>query len=288
MVKQRKTNDLNFITTRYGKFWPLAPKAKDIDVRAIAYGLAGQYRYAGHSRLTVAQHSVVGSYYCENALAFLLHDSMEGLGFGDLTRIIKHAPGMKYYRNREIDSLAIVLCKFGLPPNLPATVKQVDETMWQAEMKILFGREPKRGETILPLTADQSRLWPPDEAERRFLARYAELTGNTISVRPDETVMFSLPAQFVQPNVTCRLEGISTPAVAAARLISTPSLPPRPPNSFTRSEYMKENGVAQSTATTALRRLADAGKIRSVRFKVASVDGRVETRTGWQLVEDTK
>src|SRR5665213_18990 len=74
------TNQLmdGWIMTVSGKaLYPLNPRPEDICIEDIAFGLAGEYRFANQcrSRYTVAQHCVLGSSLCERpvALPFLFH-----------------------------------------------------------------------------------------------------------------------------------------------------------------------------------------------------------------------
>jgi len=251
---------------RYGHFNPLRPSVKDVDVRNIAYGLAGEYRYSSQSRLTVAQHSVVGSYYCAEPLAFLLHDSSEALGFRDLTTPLKHSAPLAPYRKLDQAALAVVYEALHIPAlwNCDA-VKATDRAMYVTESFLLWKRPVEDGEEIFVLSEDHKRLWPPDEAERRFLARYSELAGD----RSVELV----GAITVGPS----------PASVAASLVSTTPLHERPLGSFTQAEYMRENGVSKSTAARMIEKLYAAGQIRPVKFHIEQRDRKRVLVGGWQL-----
>src|SRR5689334_12229501 len=83
-LKRGRMMDDEWILTSTGKrFFPLNPKIADIDIRDIAYGLAGEQRFSSqcYPRYTVAQHSYIVSCHVseKNALAALLHDASEGL-----------------------------------------------------------------------------------------------------------------------------------------------------------------------------------------------------------------
>ena len=57
-------HDGNWILTYSGKkFWPMAPRAEDLDIVDIAHALSNNCRYTGHVRkfYSVAQHSVLAS-----------------------------------------------------------------------------------------------------------------------------------------------------------------------------------------------------------------------------------
>jgi len=281
-----------YIRTRYGKFWPLDPRPQDIDVRDIAYSLAGQYRYVGYSRLTVAQHCVVGSYFIDPAvvaicfqdnrlrLTFLFHDADEALGLPDLARPVKHDRRLKAYVKFGENLQKCVSKKFDLLYPFPPIIHEIDNAMFRTEQKILFGRELRKGERLLNLTIDQSRLWPPDEAEHRFLARYEELTGERVRAVQPHKLFGNVPA----PDPAL-LAVLKSPAQAAASIITAP-LTDRPPRSFTASEYARENGVGIEAAHKQINKLRESSKVRSVKFKWQRSDGRVQLMSGWQLVDE--
>jgi hypothetical protein len=63
------------------QFWPIDPRADEIDIVDIAHALSQQCRFAGHCKsfYSVATHSWHTSNVCnsENALWGLLHDAAE-------------------------------------------------------------------------------------------------------------------------------------------------------------------------------------------------------------------
>jgi len=275
------------IRTRYGKFDPLKPRKNEVDIRDIAFGLAGEYRFSGHSRLTVAQHSVVGSYYCEEPLAFLLHDASEALGLRDIATPLKHTPKFKFYRDLENATLAVVYEALDIPAlwNCDA-VKATDRAMYVTESFRLWNRPVETGETFLPLTTKEYRIWPPDEAEQRFLARYSELTGDRSvelvgAITQGPHTIAGLPV-IDDPDATHTnfLVNSKTAAVVAATKLGVTS---RPPCSFTHAEYAKENNVSRATATYQIAKLRERGIVKPVRFSVVRSDGQRQTVGGWQL-----
>lgn len=129
-----------------GRFWPLAPRACDVDVRDIAHALALKCRYSGHCKsfYSVAQHSVLVSAFLEREgydrrvrLVGLLHDAAEAY-LVDMPRPIKYAPEMDGYRKLEDAVQAAVYAKFGLPAQELACVKKADEAMLELEMRHLM------------------------------------------------------------------------------------------------------------------------------------------------------
>ena len=107
-----------YIYTRSGKkIDPTNIKPEDIDIKDIAYALAGINRYGGHSRVTVAVHSVATAWVAKE-MGYdiltqqwaLLHDAAEAY-FGDVPRPMQMFVGggwRMYYERCEsaiIDSL---------------------------------------------------------------------------------------------------------------------------------------------------------------------------------------
>lgn len=167
------------IRLRSGRmFDPLNPDPKQITIEDIAYGLAGQFRYAGHSRFTVAQHSVLGARYLGNdpaALPFLLHDAEEGLGLPDLSRPVKHDPRFSFYVNSGYILQDAIWFRFNIRmSDHAAQVKFIDDAMLRTEQAQLFGRIPRPDEVILPIKIE---VWSPERAEEEFLQTYHLLTS---------------------------------------------------------------------------------------------------------------
>lgn len=268
-----------YIRLRSGrKFWPLDPHMVDIDVRDIAYGLAGQYRYAGHSRLTVAQHSVVGSCFMtedSNRLPFLAHDVPEGLGFCDCPSPVKRTPGFAAYCKAEKNCLMVVCEAWKVKFPFTKEVAYIDDVMARTEMKLILGWKVGAG-YVLNFSADQQRVWGPEEAEERFLRRYSELTGEVV-------------ADLDWFGAKSALSVLLPPTKLAARIADTALRlpdPPRPPNSFTQAEYARDNAVSIHTATRSIKKLYEAGRVKPVKFKTRRSDGQVTMVAGWELVEE--
>ncbi len=180
------------------RFYPLAPRAEDIELADVAHGLAMTCRYGGQSRhyYSVAEHCVIVSEVVERdalfaglpiatvrawALAALLHDSAEAY-IGDMVRPLKHQPEMLEFRNAE-RAIEVEVCRrfsLGAPTgDRTAAIKTVDDRILVDEIHALMpdpsmyapwlqGLEPL-GITIVG--------WSPAQSERQFLARYRVLTG---------------------------------------------------------------------------------------------------------------
>lgn len=164
-------------------FNPLSPDPSLITIEDIAYGLAGQNRFASHSRLTVAQHSVLGSRQLggEFALTFLLHDAEEGLGLPDLARPIKHSPSFKFYREAGERLQRAVFKKFNLKvPFYNSLIKLTDDEMFRTEASQLMsvgGEELKEDSIPLEVFPIKIEIWSAERAEEEFLKQYHLLVG---------------------------------------------------------------------------------------------------------------
>lgn len=164
-------------------FNPLSPDPSLITIEDIAYGLAGQNRFASHSRLTVAQHSVLGSRELggEFALTFLLHDAEEGLGLPDLARPIKHSPSFKFYREAGERLQEAVFERFNLIiPFSHLSIKETDDKMFRTEASQLMsvgGEELKEDSLSLEVFPIKIEVWSAERAEREFLEQYHLLVG---------------------------------------------------------------------------------------------------------------
>ena len=163
---------------------PLSPSQDEIVIEDVAHSLSQQCRFLGHTDAlyTVAQHCVLVSEMVPpgDALWGLLHDASEAY-LCDLPAPIKRDPQMEFYRIAEQRLLTCVARKFGLAPEMPQSVKRADKILLATEFRDVTavddldwiiaecGCEPAESLWITP--------WPPAVAERRFLARFHELTA---------------------------------------------------------------------------------------------------------------
>jgi hypothetical protein len=162
---------------------PCAPDPTKIHIDDIAHALSLACRFLGHTDCfySVSQHSVLVSELVPlpDALWGLLHDAAEAY-LCDLPAPIKRAPGMWFYRSAEALLGRAGARRFGLPPEMPESVKLVDRAVLATEFRDVTtagetawivaecGCEPLENIHILP--------WPPAGAEDRFLRRFWELT----------------------------------------------------------------------------------------------------------------
>jgi len=164
-----------------------APTA--VDVSTIASSLARQARYNGHTReaYSVAQHACFVSRLVRSPLAAhaLHHDSAECV-LGDLITPIKTEINSRtggWLRELEANILAAILRGFGLEPlseALEAEVKRADEIALCVEVRDLLPPGERTLDLPIPFNIVShipriARCWSADEAEARFLERWAEV-----------------------------------------------------------------------------------------------------------------
>lgn len=174
-----------YLQTVSGRFVnPFEPDLEQIDPGDIARSLANQCRFGGHCRsfYSVAQHSVIVSELVEerggdveDVFAALMHDAAEAY-LGDMPHPIKHrSPLGAAFKAAEDELEEALRERFGIRAGV-ADIKRVDRALLATERRAFSGDrwdwpELEGIEALdLELTA-----WLPDEAERRFAARYAEL-----------------------------------------------------------------------------------------------------------------
>jgi hypothetical protein len=162
-------------------FRPLDPDAGEIVIDDIVHALAHQCRFGGHSRTyySVAQHSclvadVVASRDGDRVARrwALLHDASEAY-LVDLPHPLKHAEFGALYRAAEDKLMRAVCERFGLPPDPPPVVKDVDRAMLATERRALmapgFDWPELSGVESLEVEIDP---WQPEDAVYEFLERW--------------------------------------------------------------------------------------------------------------------
>lgn len=160
-------------TYRGRQFWPLDPRAAEIDIFEIAHALAQLCRFGGHCRrfYSVAEHCVLLSHAVprEHALAALLHDAAEAY-LVDLPRPIKHMLPAYIAAERAIE--AAVAERFELPFPLPDIVGEFDRRILTDEAAQNMAPPPAAWSTHAEPLGVTLQFWPPEKAEVEFLDRF--------------------------------------------------------------------------------------------------------------------
>lgn len=162
------------LTYRWIDFNPLEPDPAKILIDDIARALSHICRYNGHVSqfYSVAEHSLRVSHSVppKDALWGLLHDAAEAY-LGDFVSPLKHHTECgEHYQRYEAKVMAAVCQRFGLAPDMPASVLRADHEQLQDEQHWLREQAPVFDWRQRVVTM------PPLQAEMEFLNRYRELT----------------------------------------------------------------------------------------------------------------
>jgi uncharacterized protein len=159
------------------RFYPMDPRADEINPHDIAHALSLLCRYGGHvSRFySVAEHCVLMSEAVapEHALAALLHDATEAYVV-DVPRPLKHY--LPEYRVIEGRVWQAICAHFELDQVLPSEVKDADNRILLTERDVLMPNTRYSwsvdGMSPLPVRIEG---WMPGDAEQRYADRLADL-----------------------------------------------------------------------------------------------------------------
>ncbi len=193
-----------------GRAYPLGLDPEAVLIEDIAHSLSQQCRYAGHTSefWSVGAHSLEVSrrieqryadlnmgrcpkdpewanpawfYGCDDAriaaLCGLLHDACEAY-LQDIVKPVK--PLVQGYDKWEANVELAIAERFSLPMPFPHVVKMVDDEMVRHEVANFFPAGSAAWKRYgITNREDYDRLLPldPKVAERRFLARFKELTA---------------------------------------------------------------------------------------------------------------
>lgn len=158
------------------------PENSVISIEDIAHGLSNVCRFAGQCRhfYSVAQHSVYVSQMMptkELALIGLLHDATEAY-IGDVTAPLKQL--MPEYKVIERRVHNAIFEYFGLDPDMPPIIKQVDLRMLATEQQCLMPPHDDEWQLIAGIEPYSMMIdkWATNLiAEDEFLKRFEELTA---------------------------------------------------------------------------------------------------------------
>ena len=170
------------ILTAAGGYFDFSdPVASEIGIGEIAHALSHICRFTGHVRrfYSVAEHSWHVSHLVPRGdeLAGLLHDAPEAF-IGDVSKPLKML--LPDYAAIEERVEAAVLGKFGLPAQLPASVKHADLQMLRVEQVQAMGavgHDWGLGDLTPRAKLVRLEFWDPAEARMMFLRRFEELTA---------------------------------------------------------------------------------------------------------------
>jgi 5'-deoxynucleotidase YfbR-like HD superfamily hydrolase len=190
--------DTGWIQTFTGKkFYPLAPRVEDVDLKDIAHALGMLCRFGGHTHrfYSVAEHSYFMSRQMlsmDHARQALLHDAAEAY-LVDVPRPIKRQLGA-VYRDAENALLRVIFEKVGLQPwsddePLSPEVRELDARMLLTERAEFMPNTVHGWSEVDHLEPVLVQLygWQPKYAGYVFLARLRELFPPEV-VGAEETV----------------------------------------------------------------------------------------------------
>ena len=163
---------------------PFDPDPQQLDAGDIARALANQCRFGGHCRVfySVAQHSVIVSELveqrggdAEDVFAALMHDASEAY-LGDMPHPLKHrSPLGAAFKEAEDHLEQAIGERFAIKADVPE-IKRADRALLATERRAFSDEKwhwPEL-EGVEPLDIELTAL-SPDDAERAFMQRYAEL-----------------------------------------------------------------------------------------------------------------
>jgi uncharacterized protein len=163
---------------------PIDPDPQQFDIEDIARALGNLCRFGGHCRVfySVAQHSVIVSERveqrggdAEDVFAALMHDASEAY-LGDMPHPLKHRSALGAVFKEAEDHLEAALREhFAIKPGV-AEIKRADRALLAAERRAFSAERwawPEL-EGVEPLDIELEAL-SPDESERAFMRRFAEL-----------------------------------------------------------------------------------------------------------------
>lgn len=175
------SGDKHWIQTYTGRaFWPLQPRAADVNIVDIAHALGMLCRYNRMPKFfySVAEHcchvsDLVGEPF---KLSGLMHDAPEAYSpFGDVARPAKiQLPIVKPVETAIWDA---IVERYELPPE-PLEVKCIDVNICVDEKLQLFGPPPLVDHSMptdLPALGVIIEGWSPERAKQEFLRRFEKL-----------------------------------------------------------------------------------------------------------------
>jgi len=169
----------DWIQTYMGKrFYPLSPRAQDIDPVDVAHALSLLCRYGGHVDpfYSVAEHCVLMSEWVQRehgsiqlALWALLHDATEAYVV-DVPRPLKRE--LRDYATIEDRVMLAIAERFDLPTaDMPPEVKDADNRILLDETAALMPRRERWAVDEMQPLGVTIRAWAPGVAEQHYARR---------------------------------------------------------------------------------------------------------------------
>ena len=186
------------LTTYTGiAFYPLEPKAEQLNILDIAHGLALTCRYAAQvpKFYSVAEHSVLVCNLLEKRFPGdkalhrwgLMHDASEAY-LGDMPRPLKDVD--EFYQELEAKLMLVIAKHFKLSPRLqPKEAHSADIDIFLKEREVIWGTVDWWNTAPAPQDVTMKiRSIPPRRAEKRFLATFERLFPEHVIIRPPSLV----------------------------------------------------------------------------------------------------
>ncbi|HLL29026.1 MAG TPA: phosphohydrolase [Xanthobacteraceae bacterium] len=177
-----KTRKGNWMQTYSGrKFWPVDPRADELDINDIAHALAKMCRYGGHCTrfYSVAEHCVLVARHAprELALTALLHDASEAY-LVDIPRPIK--ANLSNYAEIEHEIMLTVAKRYGIQWPVPDEVKRLDNAILadeRAQNMATMDVPPRDWGSDEPPLHVKLCFWSPETAATEFLSSFYQYGG---------------------------------------------------------------------------------------------------------------
>lgn len=170
----------DWMQTRGGcQFWPLDPRADEVQISDIASALSKLCRYGGQCLrfYSVAEHCVHVANHAPAGfeLAALMHDASEAY-LSDVIRPIKSH--LSNYLEIEAGLERVIAERFGLTWPMPAEVKRLDTAILADERDQAMMPPPVPwSQTTEPPLGVTLQFWSPTRAEHEFLRAFERYHG---------------------------------------------------------------------------------------------------------------
>lgn len=191
-------------TSSGSKYYPMAPRAEDVQIEVIAHHLASKCRYSGAVQhptrpdlilYGVGEHSVyvrndvLDQGFPEFELEALLHDAAEAY-IGDIIRPLKYAPAIyEPFKQIEVLNEQIIAERFNLIYPFPAQIKLADEAVTAKECATIVPMERGDDWRVGKLHDDSRQykgvilMLDPYSAKMAFMNAFTSALGRRVKYR---------------------------------------------------------------------------------------------------------